>query len=82
VLTGEAGNALDASAFAVAYDPASRSATWTFPSLSGAALPAGRYRVSVLAADVVDAEGRRLDGNRDGLEGDDFVWAKTVRSKG
>jgi hypothetical protein len=81
-LTREDGIVTDASMFAVAYDPASRSATWTFSALPGGALPAARYRASIVAADVMDAEGRHLDGNRDGLGGDDFLWARTIKSKG
>ena len=41
---------------------------------AGAPLPAGDYRLHVCGStSIVDADGNALDGNGDGLEGDDFV---------
>jgi hypothetical protein len=81
VLTGEEGAVLDASAFAVTYDADTRSATWSFPALPGGALPEGKYAVSLRAAEVLNAANLPLDGNRDGIGGDDFVWGKTLKSR-
>src|SRR3712207_8646992 len=50
----------------VTFDPASRTATWTFPGLEGGILPGGKYRVVLRAAAVADLLGQQLDGDRDG----------------
>src|SRR5207249_5546 len=82
ILTAADGAAIDPAAMAVAWDPAHNAATWTFPSLPGGVLPAGPYHVAVRASAIVDAAGRHLDGNKDGLGGDDYVSAKTYKSRG
>jgi hypothetical protein len=64
----------------VTYDAESRSATWTFPALPGGALPEGKYGVSLRAADVLNAANLPIDGNRDGIAGDDFVWGKRLKA--
>ena len=64
------------------YSPKTRTATWTFPGETDGALPAGTFRVTINAATITDAAGRHLDGNKDGGGGGDYVWKKTLRSKG
>jgi hypothetical protein len=82
VLTDSAGNTVSPSLMSLSYNAAKKSATWSFPGVSGGALPAGTYRVRLLAAGISDAAGRHLDGNRNGIGGDDFVWGRVVRSRG
>jgi hypothetical protein len=82
VLTAQDGSTIDPSLSAVTWDAAHNTATWTFPGLAGGTLSAGTFRVSI-KADVTDpATGLHLDGNKDGLGGDDFVSAKAYRSRG
>jgi hypothetical protein len=64
---------IDPSLTAVSYDTARRAATWTFPGLPGGALPAGKYRATILSAGLSDSAGQALDGNRDHAPGGDFV---------
>jgi hypothetical protein len=52
------------------YDPATRTATLTFAS----PLPDGRYRATIAGSAVTDAAGNPLDGNADGVAGDDFTF--------
>ena len=81
VLTAADGTTIDPSLMAVTWDAGHNTATWTFPGLTGGALPAGIYRVS-LKADLADpATGLHLDGNKDGLGGDDYVAAKAFHSR-
>jgi hypothetical protein len=63
--------------FAETYDPTTFTATWTFPGYAGGALPAGSYRVTVLAKHLHDYERTQLDGNADGQGGDDFTAPDT-----
>ncbi|MDB5300381.1 MAG: hypothetical protein JWO87_2044, partial [Phycisphaerales bacterium] len=48
-------------------------ATWTFAG----ALPDGSYTARLTAASVLDGGGVKLDGNGDGIPGDDFVYSFT-----
>jgi hypothetical protein len=50
------------------YDPATQTATWRL----AASAADGNYRATMAAAGVTDAQGRTLDGNADGVAGDDF----------
>ena len=43
---------------------------------------AGAFSVRLLAASITDAGGRQLDGNHDGLGGDDYIAVKPLISKG
>jgi ELWxxDGT repeat protein len=62
------GLAVDASAFTLAFDHLDNSATIAF-----SALPKdGIYRLTLRAAEVTDATGATLDGNGDGISGDDY----------
>jgi len=49
------------------YDPATNTATWTFPGLSGGSLPDGNYKATLTG--VVDGDGNLLDGDGDGTPG-------------
>lgn len=63
----------------VSWNPKSKTATWAFGGTGF--LPAGKYRVTLRAAEVVDAAGRHLDGDRDGAGGDDHATARPLRVK-
>jgi len=56
------------------YDLILNIATVQFPGYPAGRLPDGSYRLSVSAAGVADIEGRPLDGNGDGVGGDDFAF--------
>jgi len=53
------------------YDPATNMATWDF---GGRALPTGWYQITLAASGITDSIGNPLDGNADGIEGDDWVY--------
>ncbi|HEX4796007.1 MAG TPA: right-handed parallel beta-helix repeat-containing protein [Humisphaera sp.] len=82
VLQSEDGQTIDPSLMTLSTDAAHDSAVWTFPGEPDGVLPAGRWHVRVLAASVMDAGGRQLDGNRDEIGGDDFVLVKPLVVKG
>jgi hypothetical protein len=73
----EDGATVDPAKFAETYDPATFTATWTFPGYTQGALPAGTYRLAVSAKHIFDLEGQRLDGNADGQGGDDYTSPDT-----
>jgi hypothetical protein len=82
VMMAADGTVVDSTLMAVAWDAKRRSATWTFPGLAGGRLPAGSYRVGIRASAIADAAGRHLDGNKDGVGGDDYAPAKAYKSRG
>jgi PKD repeat protein len=53
-----------------AYDAATHTVTLTF----AAGLPAGAYRATIAASAFPDFFGQPLDGNADGVSGDDFTF--------
>jgi uncharacterized delta-60 repeat protein len=61
-------------AVTLAYDSATNVATFSFPGLPGGLLPDGRWRATLLASGVSDRYGNRLDGDGDGVPGDDLVY--------
>jgi hypothetical protein len=69
------GQVIPPSLFHVEYTPASRTAVWTFPGLPKATLPDGNYTARLKAAQITIANGAMLDGNGDGVGGDDFTLA-------
>ncbi|MHB1033246.1 MAG: lamin tail domain-containing protein [Pirellulales bacterium] len=70
VLTNDTeGNAIDVSALAPVYDAATNTATW---NLAGAALADGWYTARLLSAGVTDAAGNHLDGDGNGVPGDNY----------
>ena len=59
-----------------AYSTSTRTATWTFPAASGQSmLPNGNYRATLLAMGVYDSAGNPLDGDKDGVGGDEYSFA-------
>jgi hypothetical protein len=82
VLSDSTGNIVNPSVFSLSYNTSNNSANWTFPGLAGGVLPAGSYHVTLLAAGIHDAAGRHLDGDKNGIGGDDFVWRRVIQSKG
>jgi hypothetical protein len=69
ILNRTTGQTLAAGQVAFTYDPATQTATWQLP----ASLADGNYRATLSAAAVADAQGRHLDGNSDGVAGDDYA---------
>jgi subtilisin-like proprotein convertase family protein len=67
------GQILPSSALRVDYNPGPRVATWTFPGLPHGVLPDGNYTARLKASQITIPGGGMLDGNGDGLGGDDFV---------
>jgi uncharacterized delta-60 repeat protein len=57
----------------LAYESATNVATLTFPGLPNQILSDGRYRLTLSASGISDINGFRLDGNGDGIPGDDYV---------
>ncbi|MDB5171467.1 MAG: hypothetical protein JWN51_240 [Phycisphaerales bacterium] len=82
VLQAEDGQMVDPWLMTLSWDARHNTATWAFAGEPGGCLPAGRWRVRLVAGGVVDLGGRPLDGNRDGIGGDDYVSPKVIVSKG
>jgi hypothetical protein len=55
------------------YTAANHTAVWTFPGLNQTLLPDGNYTARLKASQITLADGGMLDGNGDGLGGDDFT---------
>src|SRR4051794_28871257 len=67
---------VDTSAAATSYAAATNTATWTFPFRFGQPmLPDGNYRATVQSMTVYDSAGKPLDGDRDGVGGDEYGFA-------
>jgi hypothetical protein len=78
VLTGPKGM-VPASAVNMAYNAATRTATFEFLGYKDGVLPHGKYHVTVLAAHIEDAQGHHLEGN--GHKTDtNFVWRRSFSS--
>ena len=67
------------SAMKFTYDKATNRASWTFPGMKRGMLAAGNYEVKLVAKGIADIKGTALDGNADGVAGDDFL--RLVRIK-
>jgi hypothetical protein len=65
------GAAVDLTGIGFNYDSATRQATWDFTSVS--AIGGSSYEVTLAAASIVDLTGNPLDGNADGVGGDDYL---------
>jgi len=65
------GAAVDLTGIGFNYDSATHQATWDFTSV--AAIGTGSYEVALAAASIVDLLGNPLDGNADGVGGDDYL---------
>jgi len=57
---------------ALAFDPETLTATWTFSGLTGGSLPDGNYRATLFGAGISNATGTLLDGDGDGNPGGDL----------
>jgi hypothetical protein len=64
-------------AMTLAYDAAARTATWTFAGVARGVLPDGDYTARLKADQITLANGNMLDGNGDGMGGDDFTFGFT-----
>ena len=60
-------------AFNVAYNTVTNTAVITFPGLIGEQLSDGNYQLRLIASGITDTTNQRLDGNKDGIPGDDFT---------
>lgn len=63
---------ISAASMSMGYDAGERVATYTFPGLSDGQFAPGRYAVILRAAGVTDVRGNSLDGDGNGVGGDDF----------
>ena len=70
---------IDPALTSVSYDPAKNCATWTFPGLPDGALPKGKLHLALAGWGIADSAGQTLDGDRDGVSGDDYAPAKWFR---
>ena len=66
------GATIAASETAVSWDPAGKTAIWTFPGLTAGSLPDGWFRATLSGVGISDASGAMLDGNADGTGGDSY----------
>ena len=64
---------IPSSVMRVDYTPGNHTAIWTFPGFARGILPDGNYTARLKAAQITIAGGGMLDGNNDGLGGDDFL---------
>ena len=64
---------LSPSVLAISYSAATRTAIWTFPGLAGGTLAEGGYIATLGTAGVTDLAGNPLDGNGNGVGGDDYT---------
>lgn len=73
LIDGVTQEAIDPADTEMTYDPQTHTATWTFPGLPGESLPYGHvFYAAFQSYDVTDLEANWLDGNADGLAGDDY----------
>ncbi|HET6248444.1 MAG TPA: PKD domain-containing protein [Tepidisphaeraceae bacterium] len=72
VLGNSQSQAVPAAGFA--WNPATLTATWTYAG----ALPDGNYSAQLIANGVTNADGVHLDGNKDGIPGDTYIYNFTV----
>ena len=64
---------LPVSALAMSYNSVTRMASWTFAGLPGGTLARGGYIATLSPGLVADLAGSPLDGNGDGVAGDDYT---------
>lgn len=67
------GQPVATASISLSYNATSNIATFTFPGLANGRLTSGRYR-AVLLASGIDASGAALDGNGDGVAGDNYTF--------
>jgi subtilisin-like proprotein convertase family protein len=67
------GQVIAASLTHVDYTAGNRAAVWTFPGFAHGTLPDGNYTARLKASQITIAGGGMLDGNGDGLGGDDYI---------
>ena len=66
---------VDTSAATTSYESFNNTATWTFPSPQNRTLlPNGNYIGTLSAMGIYDAAGNPLDGDRDGVGGDEYSF--------
>jgi hypothetical protein len=56
------------------YDALSNTAKWTFPGFPDCSLPTGYYTGTISGTSVADPAGNLLDGDGDGIGGDDLIF--------
>jgi hypothetical protein len=78
--TNAGGAAVDLTGIEFHYDPDTYQATWDFSSV--AAIGANSYSVTLAATSIVDLLGNPLDGNADGIGGDDYLHTIIVAYAG
>jgi hypothetical protein len=70
---------IDPALAAVSYDAEKNCATWTFPGLPEGTLPKGKFHIALAGWGIADSAGQTLDGDRDGVAGDDYAPEKWFR---
>lgn len=73
------GNILDMDEAEMTYDRITNTATWTFPGLKKRMLTAGHYTFR-LGASGIGETGATLDGDGDGIGGDNFIRKGVMKS--
>ncbi|MEA2735936.1 MAG: hypothetical protein QOE14_2387 [Humisphaera sp.] len=79
IINAETKQKVRTSAMQFAYDKTTNRASWTFPGLKRDMLAAGQYEVKLSSQSIVDAKGTMLDGNADGVAGDDFLRQMRIK---
>ena len=69
-ITGQTTGTVNIASAGFNYNPGSLTATWTFSD----SLPDDEFTTTIAAAKVIDSQGYRLDGNNDGIMGDDYTF--------
>ena len=68
------GSDVDLSAATVAFDALTNTARWDFSALPGGTLPEGNYAARVSGTGIFAFGDQQLDGNGDGVGGDDYPF--------
>ncbi len=61
-------------AMSLSYASATNTATVTFPGLTNSLLPDANYRATLIASGITDPAGNQLDGNGNGVGGDNHTF--------
>jgi len=75
-LSSADGQTINGADLPFSWDAAHDTGTWTFSNEVSGILPAGRWSAHLSASMIVNSIGQQLDGNYNGIAGDDYI-AKT-----
>jgi subtilisin-like proprotein convertase family protein len=68
------GQVIPTAAIHLEYTASTHASVWTFPGFPRGLLPDGNYTARLKSAQITTAAGNMLDGNGDGIGGDDFAF--------